>query len=153
MGQIRERIHIDAPPEKVWKLGAQAELYPEWQTGVVQVRDVSGPIDHVGASYTVIYRTMGRQLDATFTVTKVELGRLIEEEGTAPGGGRGTSKLMLDPADGGTDLSFEFDYDLPGGFVGDIADKLFLERAIQRDIHHSQENFKELCQAKIPASV
>src|SRR5688572_30108943 len=63
MGQIRERIHIDAPPEKVWELGADAERFPEWQTGVVRVKDVSGPIDHVGAHYTMVYRTMGRELE------------------------------------------------------------------------------------------
>ena len=30
------------------------------------------------------------------------------------------------------------------GFLGDVADKLFAERAMTRDVHHSGENFKAL---------
>jgi hypothetical protein len=41
---------------------------------------------------------------------------------------------------------------LPGGFFGGIADKVFIERQIERDIKHSNENFKALCEAKVPAS-
>lgn len=43
------------------------------------------------------------------------------------------------------------DYELPGGFFGDIADRLFMERQIERDVKHSNENFKALCEAKVPA--
>jgi hypothetical protein len=41
-----------------------------------------------------------------------------------------------------------FDYELPGGFFGDMADKLFMERAIERDLRHSNQNLKALCEAK-----
>jgi hypothetical protein len=42
---------------------------------------------------------------------------------------------------------------LPGGFAGSVADKLFVERAIERDVKHSMENFKAICEAEtsIPA--
>jgi uncharacterized membrane protein len=59
--------------------------------------------------------------------------------------------LKLDGAGPGTDISFEMDYELPGGFIGGIAVKLFMERQIERDIKHSNENFKALCEAKVPA--
>jgi uncharacterized membrane protein len=51
------------------------------------------------------------------------------------------------PPGTGTDSRLELDYDLPGGFVGGIADKLFVERAIERDAKHSAENFKAICEA------
>ncbi len=153
MGHIRESIHIDAPIEQVWELGAKCERYTEWQTGVVEIRDCSGPIDHVGAKYSLVYKSMGRRLEGTFEVTRAEKPRLIEQKGTIPGGGRGTSVQTAEPAGGGTDLTFTMDYELPGGFVGGMADKLFMERALERDIRHSNENFKALCEAeaKVPA--
>ncbi len=153
MGHIRESIHIDAPIEQVWELGAKCERYTEWQTGVVEIRDCSGPIDHVGAKYSLVYKSMGRRLEGTFEVTRAEKPRLIEQKGTIPGGGRGTSVQTAEPAGGGTDVTFTMDYELPGGFVGGMADKLFMERALERDIRHSNENFKALCEAeaKVPA--
>lgn len=153
MGHIRESIHVDAPIDQVWELGANCERYPEWQTGVVEVRDCTGPIDHVGAKYTIVYKSMGRRLEATFQVTRAEKPRLVESKGTVPGGGHATSLQSAEPAGGGTDLTFTMDYELPGGFVGGLADKLFMERALERDIRHSNENFKALCEAdvKVPA--
>lgn len=153
MGHIRESIHVDAPIDQVWELGAKCERYPEWQTGIVEVKDCTGPIDHVGAKYTSVYKAMGRSLEVTTEVTRAEKPRLIEDKLTVPGGGHGTSLLTAEPAGGGTDLTFIFDYELPGGFVGGMADKLFMERAIERDIRHGNENFKALCEAeaKIPA--
>jgi hypothetical protein len=43
------------------------------------------------------------------------------------------------------------DYELPGGFFGGIADKLFMERQIERDIKHSNATFKALCEAEVLA--
>jgi len=153
MGHIRESIHIDAPIGQVWELGAKCERYPEWQTGIVEVKDCTGPIDHVGAKYSIVYKSMGRRLDATFEVTRAEGPRLIEQKGTVPGGGHATFLQTAEPAGGGTDITLTMDYELPGGFIGDLANKLFMERALERDIRHSNENFKALCEAeaKVPA--
>jgi uncharacterized membrane protein len=153
MGHIRETIHVDAPIEQVWELGANCERYLEWQTGIVEVKGCTGPIDHVGARYTAVYKAMGRTLEVTTEATRVEKPRLIESKLTVPGGGHGTTLQMAEPASGGTDLTFTLDYELPGGFVGGMADKLFMERAIERDIRHGNENFKALCEseAKVPA--
>lgn len=153
MGHIRETIHVDAPIEQVWELGAKCERYPEWQTGIVEVRGCTSPMDHVGAKYTAVYKSMGRSLEVTTEVIRAEKPRLIENKLTAPGGGHGTWLQTAEPAEGGTDVTFTFDYELPGGFVGGMADKLFMERAIERDIRHSNENFKALCEAeaKVPA--
>jgi uncharacterized protein YndB with AHSA1/START domain len=151
MGHIRENYHIDAPIERVWEIAHDCDRLIEWQTGATEVRGCEGRFDQVGMTYTFVYKAMGRTLDVRFETTKVARPKLLEAKLTAPGGGTGTSSLQLEPADGGTDMTYTFDYDLPGGFVGDLADKLFMERAIERDIRHSNENFKALCEAKVPA--
>ena len=38
------------------------------------------------------------------------------------------------------------------GFLGDVADKLFGERAMTRDVHHSGENFKALVEEEATIS-
>jgi uncharacterized membrane protein len=149
MGHVRQMSHVDAPPDKVFALTIDATRDPEWNSSVVEVKDVTGLLDRVGASYVAILKLGGRRLETRWEVSKVERPRLLELAATAPGGGHATSTTTFEPAGGGTDMTIEVDYELPGGFVGGVADKLFVERAIERDIKHSIENFKAICEAEV----
>jgi hypothetical protein len=110
---------------------------------------VTGKHDTVGASYIAILKLGGRQLETRWEVTSDEGQRLAEFVASSAAGGRATSTTTLEPAGGGADLTIEVDYELPGGFVGGMADKLFVERAIERDIRHSMENVKAICEAEV----
>ena len=151
MGHVVNRFHVDAPPERVFELSIQAERFPEWVNTLVEVKDVSAPLDRVGASYTGVMKIAGRRLEGRWEVTRVEKPRYLETTGTAPGGGRATTITRLEPAGGGTDSTFELDYELPGGFLGGAVDKLFVERAMERDVIHSGENLKAICEAEVLA--
>jgi uncharacterized membrane protein len=48
-------------------------------------------------------------------------------------------------------MTIDLDYELPGGFLGGVADKLFAERAMARDVRHSSENFKALVEQEAAA--
>jgi uncharacterized membrane protein len=150
MGHIRESVHIDAPVDQVWEVAHDCTRFLDWQTGFVEIKDCQGSIDRVGASYTFVYKALGRRLEGRSETTKVDKPRLIETKETTPGGGRGTSIAVFESAGGGTDITLTLDYELPGGFIGDMANKLFMERALERDIRHSNENLKALCEAKVP---
>ena len=147
MGHVRLTSHIEVPPETAFALAIDAKRVPEWNTTVVEVKDVSGPLDHVGASYTEILKIAGRRLEGRWKVSRVERPGLLEFTGTAPGGGKSTIVNRFEPAGTGTAYHLELEYELPGGFVGGIADKLFVERSIERDAKHSSENFNAICEA------
>ena len=153
MGHVRQTVHIDAPVEAAYAFLTDANRIPEWNSSVVEVKDITGPLQTVGASYTAILKLGGRQLETRWEMTRVEERRLAEFVASSPAGGSATSTSTLEPTAGGTDLMLEVDYELPGGFVGGMADKLFVERAIERDIKHSLENVKAICEAevKVPA--
>ena len=151
MGHLREQFHVDAPAEAVWDLVTDTQRLVEWQSGLVEVKDSTGKLDRVGAAFSPVFRFAGRKLEGHFEVSRIEKPNLLEFKGTSPGGGKATQTLKLDRAGAGTDVSFEMDYELPGGFFGGIADKLFMERQIERDIKHSNANLKALCEAKVPA--
>ena len=106
MGHIRETIHVDAPIEQVWDLGAKCDRYTEWQTGIVEVKGCTSPMDHVGAKYTAVYKAMGRSLEVTIEVNRAEKPGLIENKFTVPGGGHGISLQTAVPAGGGVLKAF-----------------------------------------------
>lgn len=49
-------------------------------------------------------------------------------------------------------MTMELEYELPMGMFAGIAEKL-LGGSIERDARHSMENFKEICESKVPAHV
>ncbi len=76
MGHVHESIHVDAPVDVAWSVGRDANRIPEWNTTVASVKDVSGPLDVVGASYTAISKIVGRPLEVAWRVERVEPKRL-----------------------------------------------------------------------------
>lgn len=53
MSVLRYSIAIDAPPSLVWRLWADLDMIPAWQTGSPRVVDATGSGDQVGTSYVV----------------------------------------------------------------------------------------------------
>ena len=154
MGRIHHEYHIDAPPELAWAVGRDPTRMPEWNTTTVSVKDVSGPLDREGATYTTVSKIAGRPLEVQWQVERVEPGRLAEVTASAPKGGSAHLVVRYEPDGSGTKLITDLDYELPMGFLGNVADKLFAERAMIRDVHHSGENFKALVeeQAMVPSA-
>ena len=149
MGHVLQTGRIDASPDKAFALAIDAARIPEWNSSVIEVKEITGSLDQVGSGYVSVLKLGGRRLDGRWEVSRVEAPHVLEFTGTAPGGGRATAKNRFEPAGGGTDITIEIDYELPGGFVGGMADRLFVERAIERDVKHSIENFKAICEAEV----
>lgn len=154
MGRIHHEYHIDAPPEVAWAVGRDPDRMPEWNTTTVSVKDVSGPLDRQGATYTTVSKIAGRPLEVQWRVEQVDPGRMAEVTASAPRGGTAHVIVRYEPDGSGTKVSTDLDYELPMGFLGDVADKLFAERAMTRDVHHSGENFKALVEeeAMVPTA-
>jgi uncharacterized membrane protein len=151
MGHVHETVNIDAPIDVAWAIGRDASRIPEWNTTVMSVKDVSGSLDTVGASYTAVSKIVGRPLEVGWRVERVEPMRLGEAVATAPGGGSARTRVAYEPDGTGTRVTIDLDYELPGGFLGGVADKLFAERTMARDVRHSSENFKAFVEQEAAA--
>jgi coenzyme Q-binding protein COQ10 len=148
MAHIRLTEHIEAPIEDVFELFIDAKRWPEWMAGSTEVKEITGPPDLVGTRIRDVSTFMGRQMESWTEVVEVErphLYRFTSESGAM----KGTGTFRLTPAGQGTDVHVENEYDLPAGFLGEIADRLFIEKAMERQMRHSAENFKALAEAKV----
>jgi uncharacterized membrane protein len=144
MGCIKLDFDVNAPVEQVWEFGLQAERIPEWQFDVVAVKGITGPIDHQGVKYTLVYKKAGRLLDSPVEVSRFEPENwTIETTGRTPLGGFFRSRtIMKSTGKTGTHVDWTMDYRLPGWFIGVLMDKLLFEKAFQRTVQKYNENFK-----------
>ncbi len=53
-------------------------------------------------------------------------------------------RQVVVPTDGGSRVELVVDYELPGSFLGEILDRLYVERRNEREAQHSLENLKDL---------
>jgi uncharacterized membrane protein len=83
-------------------------------------------------------------------VIEVDRPRYIKMKLTSTNAGTVVVSYRFTPQSLGTDGETELDYEIPAGFLGEIADKLFVERTVDRDLRHSLENFKALVETKVP---
>jgi uncharacterized membrane protein len=152
MGHVRVSEHINAPIDQVWDLNANCERVPEWNVNVIEVKDCPGRLDRVGAKATTVTRVMGRKIEGSAETTKADKPHAFAQKLVGAGGAKATVSVTYAEAGGGTDTTIELDYDLPMGMFAGIAEKL-LGGSIERDVRHSMENFKALCEAPVLAHV
>jgi hypothetical protein len=114
------------------------------------VKEIVGPPDVVGTKIRSVMKVLGRPIEGWGEIVEIEKPRLLKLVGTGDQGGKLTQIYRLTPVTSGTDVEIEVEYELPAGFLGQIVDKLFVEKTIERDLRHTVENFKAFLEAKVP---
>jgi uncharacterized membrane protein len=150
MGHVRLSEHIDAPIDHVWEIIASCERLPEWSRNIVEVKDCQGRLDRVGARATTVERIFGRKIEGTQETTRADKPHTYALKISAAGGAKATRDFTFTEARGGTDMIEEVQYEVPMGLFAGVAEKL-LGGSLERDLRHSMENFKALCESTIPA--
>ena len=151
MGHISRTIHVEATPEQVFDLMTNPERLREWQVPAAEVKDITGTPGTVGMGWTTASTFAGRKMENHMSVTAVERPRSFEVKGT--GSGTATLRGRFEPAAGGTDVTIESEYEMPLGFIGEAANKLFVEKSFAESWDKSLEKFKALVEAEAPAHV
>jgi len=126
--------------------GIYVDRITEWQTAVDLVP--TGPASPLtGRTYDATYRFLGIAYTGSFLVRAADPSRSVTYE--AAGSGitvwYTTTFERLGPC---TSVSIRGDYDLPSSILMRIADRLHLERAINRDIERANATYVRLCEAE-----
>ena len=146
MGRVRQSIDIAAPLEVCWALNADASRLTEWNKAILEVRDVSGPLDRVGTTYTGVVKAMGRKFDGRNEVVAVEPMKSIDTKGSGVGGAKANVHVDFERRGQGARITVTIDYDLPGGMFGGLAEKLFATRQLEDGLKASNAGFKALAE-------
>jgi hypothetical protein len=116
---------------------------PDWSTITVAIHDAASQPLGEGTPAPQSLRILGRSLQTEWTVTELDGPRHVAYEAKAPAGAWLRMARTVESAGDGSTVSFEVNYDLPGGVIGDLASSL-AERRNEGEVEHSLHNLNEL---------
>jgi uncharacterized membrane protein len=141
MATVERSILINAPTDMIDAVALDGSRLPEWYVGVEQAT----PDDlypEVGGRVSLVYKAAGVTFNMALTVQELARGHHISYQ--MAGMMVGTQQWSYTPEGGRTRLTALVEYDMPGGALGKIADKLVVERMNARNLEESLENLKAL---------
>lgn len=141
MAHVQRSVEIKASPEETMALLSDASRWPDWYPGMTEI-DVAAPFPEKGGSVTFKVKSAGMSMQITETVLEYQPGRLqlLQMEGMLSG----RARWEVTPDGDGTALTTTFDYVLPGGVFGRIADALVVKRMNANSLEEGLQNFKAL---------
>ena len=144
MGRVEKSIEIKASPEKIWEMLA-FDRRPEWMEGIKSVKytsEVRNPKDkyRVGTSAHMTEKHGESDLEITESVENEKMAYSVR-------GYRGSQSTIgictLKSTEAGTEMTFAIDYEVTNlGFK--ILDKLFVKRALEKDVEKILEKLKSI---------
>jgi coenzyme Q-binding protein COQ10 len=150
MGRVHVEGHVDAPVEHVFSVALDVDRIPDYNP-YMEVRNVSGPLDHVGTTFDSTLKILGRRSDSIGKVIEVEPDRLIHIQGENRADGSKSDWIYrFIPEGPATQVSLDVEYTVPGGVLGEAMDRLVFERSFERAMRHMAENFTALAALRVP---
>jgi len=141
MAIVQRSVQIKASPQDTMALLSDASRWPDWYPGMTEM-DVAAPFPEPGGKVAFKVKSAGMSMPITETVLdyQPEKLQLLEMEGMLSG----RARWELTPEGDGTRLTTTFDYSLPGGVLGRVADALMVRRMNGKTLEEALNNFKAL---------
>lgn len=141
MAIVQRNIQINASPQETMALLSDASRWPDWYPGMTEI-DIAAPFPEEGGKVNFKVKSAGVSMPITETVLEYDPGRLqlLQMDGMLSG----RARWELAPNSDGTLLTTTFDYALPGGMFGKVADALLVKRMNARSLGEALHNFKAL---------
>jgi uncharacterized membrane protein len=145
MTTVERSILIDSPVNAIEATMDDARLLPKWYAGIEQA-DPDDVFPEPGGKVELVYRAAG----ITFTLTQTSLERVPGQGGVNQMEGMitGTNHLTYTPEGEGIRVTMRFEYEMPGGGLGKVVDRLLVERMNAHNLEKSLANLKTLTEGK-----
>jgi hypothetical protein len=123
------------------ELLSDASRWPDWYPGMTSI-DVTAPFPEVGGEVTFGVKSAGMTMSIHETVVAYQPGKLqhLKMDGMLSG----LARWDLTQEGEGSRLTTTFDYSLPGGVIGKVADALLVRRLNAKSLQQGLQNFKAL---------
>lgn len=141
MARIEKTITIDADTAAIDEFAINPTTWPQWFAGVEAVQS-DGVFPEQGGQLKVTYKAAGMAFDVIMTTREIVHGDhvIFDMQGMI----NGSQHWQYRKAGSGTTVTCTFDYTVPGGGLGALADKLVVERMNTANIENSLANLKRV---------
>lgn len=141
MTTVQRNVQIDAPPHETMALLSDASRWPDWYPGMREI-EITAPFPQAGGKIAFKVKSGGVSMTITETVLDYQPDKvqLLQMEGMLSG----QARWELAREGDGSRLTTTFDYRLPGGRVGKVADALMVKRMNGKNLEEALKNFKAL---------
>jgi carbon monoxide dehydrogenase subunit G len=138
---VQRSVHVKASPQETMALLSDASRWPDWYPGMSAI-DIAAPFPAEGGKVAFKVKSAGVSMPITETVLEYQPGKLqvLQMDGMLSG----RARWEVSPDGDGTRLTTTFDYALPGGMFGKLADALIAKRMNAKSLQEALGNFKEL---------
>lgn len=146
MSHLKQSVFISEPIENIWKYAHNPKRWADWFAHLSGPEELDGTGD-VGTVGKFKYSLLGMQFPMTIEVKEIEKStNKYYWKCTFDGPLHGSQEYTYIPQNGGTEVTTELEYTVPGSVVGKVADLIVVERMQANSIRHSLENLKVVCE-------
>lgn len=138
MATVNKDILIKAPVEKVYQYLLDVSQFTQWNVGL-QSAEPAADFPKVGSKIAAVYKSTGMSFNVALVLQELKPQEVIAY--TIEGMITGSSRYTLKPEKGSTRVSVLYKYEIPGGGVGKLLDKLMLERT---NAHNQEKSLQQL---------
>lgn len=145
MAHFEKSVEIAAPVEKVWSYIVQGTTTPAYMPMVTDF-EFTRPVEYKpGDRFRMTIKVLGVSLEFESEVQEeFPPEKLVF---TSISGMQNTTTYLLEPTEIGCRVTFISDYEVPGGLLGKIADRIGVQRAMERGVSEALENLKQQMEA------
>jgi uncharacterized membrane protein len=141
MAIVQRDVVLRASAQKTMALLSDAGRWPDWYPGMTEI-DIAAPFPENGGKVNFKVKSAGLSMSITETVLEYDPDKLqlFQMEGMLSG----RARWEVTQDGGGTRLTTTFDYALPGGVLGKIADALLVKRMNAKSLEEALHNVRAL---------
>jgi uncharacterized membrane protein len=146
MSSIHRTLLIAAPADAVWQIVSEVGCGKDWMPDITARQISTPPPASVGTSWREEGLLRGKPYSTVYTITRWEPPLRLSYK-RAPGG-RGdyewTESVELEPAGEQTRVTLRLDYDMPGGIVGKVYERILFRKDFSGTLDNRLERLKEV---------
>jgi uncharacterized protein YndB with AHSA1/START domain len=145
MSTVHVKIDIDAPIERVWETVMDPHRLKDWVTIHRSVKDVSDEPLRKGATMDQVLHMRGVSFRVHWTLVDMREPTRAEWEGRGPAHSSARIRYELSSnSDGQTAFEYTNEFHPPGGRLGNVASRVIVGAASEREANSSLERLKAL---------
>jgi uncharacterized membrane protein len=145
MSTVHTKIDIDAPVERVWGIVMDPHRLKDWVTIHRSVKDVSKHPLSKGSTMEQVLALRGVSFHVHWTLVDVNAPSHAEWEGRGPAHSKARIRYDLSgDEEGRTVFEYTNEFTPPGGKLGNVASRVFMGAASEREASNSLARLKAL---------